>query len=256
MLKSKSVTVFLLGLLAATILYSVVTLQGQDQQNAGGRKQRVGPPSEQEINDFRNQFPTVDFDAPGSSDPKRGAKNRRHNKGGLVSREPAADITGTTAVVEGTFDMPALPVGLSSAVVKGEVLDAKAHLSEDKTNIYSEFTVRVDKVLKRDGSNTIESGGAIAVERVGGNVRYPNGQKLVYRIAGMNAPRAGRSYVLFLKTASEDGDYSLLTGYELNPQGVIPLDDSRQFEIYRGYSEASFLKAIQEALAGLSPTSN
>jgi hypothetical protein len=46
-----------------------------------------------------------------------------------------------------------------------------------------------------------------------------------------------------------DEDYSILTGYELGTEGVVPLDNSRQFQVYQGQNEADFLKAVRDAVS-------
>lgn len=51
---------------------------------------------------------------------------------------------------------------------------------------------------------------------------------------------------LFLKLGDED--YSIPTGYELGGEGVLPLDNSRQFEIHHGKNEAEFLNALRDAV--------
>jgi hypothetical protein len=54
-------------------------------------------------------------------------------------------------VTEESSPEQALPTHISNAVVIGEVTDAKAYLSEDRTSVYSEFTIRVGEVLKKAG---------------------------------------------------------------------------------------------------------
>ena len=129
-------------------------------------------------------------------------------------------------------------------IVVGEILDAQAHLSEDKTNVFSEFTVHVTNQLK---GNTLLTGKDIVVERLGGYVKYADGRKLLYRIGTAGMPRVGGQYVLFLRFSNQE--FSILTGYEFTEQGVEPLDESRQFESLRGLSESAFLSRLNDALS-------
>jgi hypothetical protein len=48
---------------------------------------------------------------------------------------------------------------------------------------------------------------------------------------------------------SVDEDYVIITGYELGADGVMPLDNSRQFERYQGETETDFIKALREAVS-------
>jgi hypothetical protein len=132
----------------------------------------------------------------------------------------------------------------SAVFVIGQVLDGEAHLSEDKTNVFSEFTVRVSNVFKSDVSLP---GTDIVVERLGGYVKYPDGRKLLYRVGTGKMPRVGARYLFFLK-ASPQLDLSILTAYELGPDGVIPLDPSAQFEAFKGKDEAAILAALNKAM--------
>ena len=96
----------------------------------------------------------------------------------------------------------------------------------------------------------------ITASRVGGAVRYPSGKIQKYTVSLLNYPQQDKVYVIFLKR-DELGDYSILTGYEVNGNVVEPLDGQRnlpknepdlQFGIYRGVSLESFRNALQKAL--------
>ena len=151
---------------------------------------------------------------------------------------------------EGDFDFPSLPIAQSTFVVLGRVTGAEAHLSENKKNVYSEFKVLLEKVYKTANSSTVE-GTEITVDRVGGFVRYPKGQTVLYRLSGMNMPVTGERYLFFL--TSKNQDLSILTAYELTDKGVIPLDESSQFEKYRGVTETLLIQNLRDAMAQSSP---
>jgi len=198
--------------------------------------------------DGKKHFPTADFNEVGPSETKKREafkdKQKRHNGLGLVAQNPSDNTSGAVFIPERQFDFPALPVAQSAVIVIGQVLDSEAHLSEDKTNVFSEFTVRVDNVFKSDVSLP---GTAIVVERLGGYVKYPDGRKLLYRVGTGKMPRVGGRYLFFLK-ASPQLDLSILTAYELGTNGVSPLDPSAQFEYFRGKDEAVILAALDKAI--------
>ena len=212
-------------------------------QNAGQEK------AKQKEEESKRHFPVADFNEPDPLDSSKRAlhkqKQKRHNGLGLVDKNPAADTGGGVSLPRGQFDFPALPVAQSDVVVLGEVVEASAHMSEDKTNVYSEFTVRVSTLFK--GSASI-SNSTIVVERIGGFVLYPDGRKLLYRWGTALMPRVGGKFVFFLKNTPQE-DLSILTAYELQDGKICPLDWSGQFESYRGVTEADFLTALNHALA-------
>jgi hypothetical protein len=163
------------------------------------------------------------------------------------------------------FDVPpepALPIAQSDAVVVGEVTDAKALLSEDKTSIYSEFAVIISDVLKNNCSAELSEGYSIDVARYGGAVRFPSGKIVQRGDEGRPFPRLKRRYLFFLKYNNEGQDFSILTAYELRAGRVFPLDgldrDGRAFEAYAAYQrykdsdEATFLNQVRAAIANTS----
>lgn len=154
--------------------------------------------------------------------------------------------------------LTALPVNQSTAVILGEVADASAHLSGDKTGIYSEFIVRLEEVFK-DTTNSLNVGGTLSASRVGGGVQFASGKVQKYTIRQQGMPRKGGRYVLFLKQV-EGGDFLILTGYELSDNRVKPLDgednkdprSSLPFAQYREADQSRLLRDLRTAVqAGL-----
>ena len=154
-------------------------------------------------------------------------------------------------------DMPrevALPVSQSDAVVIGFLNDAKAFLSDDKTDIVSEFTVRVDVVLKDNPLNVLRLGDCITTLRNGGGVRFPSGKIIRTGMWGRPLPKEGRRYLFFLKYNNDEGnDYSILTAYELTAGKVSALDgiagtwDPQYFPYrkYDGADEDAFIREVR-----------
>jgi hypothetical protein len=201
------------------------------------------------------RFPTAAYDEPDLADPQKDKalkeKKLRKNDYRFVARNPPFWQAERIVINEGGIDFPALPVTPSTLIVLGRVTAAEAHLSENKKNVYSEFTVLVEKVFKSASGLSLE-GEEITVDRVGGFVKYPNGQSVLYRISGTNMPLIGERYLLFL-TSKNQQDISILTAYELGAKVVAPLDDSSQFEEYRGMTETVLLDKLREALTKSSP---
>ena len=142
-------------------------------------------------------------------------------------------------------NLPALPVATSAAVIVGQITDAKAYLSNDKTGVYSVFTVQVHEVIKNSSQLSLSTGSSIDVERDGGRVRFPNGRTFIY--VATNMPQVGLRYVLFLTNAQSQSDFQILTGYELREGKVYPLDDLLNLHTYENADETIFLNQLRTA---------
>lgn len=152
--------------------------------------------------------------------------------------------------------LPALPVAQSDAIVLGEITDAQAYLSDDRSGVYSEFTIRVDELLKNSDQSPLAVGNLAVGERPGGKVKFPSGKVQRYGIDKQGMPRVGGRYVLFLKSNGKGQDFTIVTGYELRNGTVFPLDNARSrnggselpFDAYRGANEINFLTSLRNAI--------
>lgn len=221
-----------------TVLF-VIGIEAQQGQEVDKVRQRA----EAEIRALDEQLPIVDVDAPKPSEPaagaKRLAKDRRHNR----SLPPIGERnTIVTTVYHWPADFPPLPVEESATIITGRVLDAKAHISENRSTVYSEVTVKVDEILK----DTTGTGGTLVAEREGGRVRFPSGTIFRYIVDGIGIPKVNHRYLLFLKPLV-DGDFSILTGYQLQDGRVEPLDLTGvvPFAQYKASDETAFLSEVR-----------
>ncbi|MDQ2975694.1 MAG: hypothetical protein M3R69_09830 [Acidobacteriota bacterium] len=198
----------------------------------------------------RLHFPSADYEEREPVDPVKRAlrkeKQKRYDNFHTVAKKPHPGDAEVAAILDDFGPpLPALPLAKSSVIIVGVVLDAQAHLSDNKKNVYSEFTVRLDEVLKTQTS--LPPDNLITLDRQGGFVKYPNGQKVLYRFSGERMPRVGKRYVFFLEYVHSD--YRILTAYELSENRVTPLDDLEQFKEFRGHDEAAFLSTLRDLLA-------
>lgn len=206
--------------------------------------------------DFSN-FPIVDFEAKEPTEPKvkaaRHAKARKYSKkyGGQISEELHQIFTNS----DWDLRLPALPVARSAAIFIGNVVGAEAHLSPDKTAVFSEFSFQIESIVKSDPKRNVEVGETISVERSGGRVRMPSGKLVVSWTNNQNMPKVGGRYVFFLthdfEVAGDTGnDFYLLTGYEFKNGKVLLLDSSLKQEVlaYKGVTESSFLEDLFTSL--------
>ena len=231
--------------ITVSALTTVVTLHGR-----GRTQDAKAPDVRQRKEEQESQVPTVDFDAADPSDPQlralRRKKSARYDNNHFVNKNDASGgATESVFFDEWDSGLPALPAAQSDAVVVGEVTDAQAHLSNDKTGIYSEFKTIIEEVFKNPVS-TLTGGNPVYLERKGGAVRYPSGRRYLYRISGQGMPRVGRRYVFFLRATEVAQTFRIITAYELRGSKVFPLDSAEQFDALTGVEELKFLNRLRE----------
>ena len=236
-------TYFLLVLVVGTVILSTV----RHPQST-----RIAPSSQKNAEDYRKvneRFPTVDYDdREPALDPeknsKRKEKQKRYDDGDLVPSRVEPGVDEATLTLEPHLSFPALPVAESEIVVVGTISTAQANLSESKKNVFSEFTLTVEDVLKTKIQG-VTQGSVLTIDRVGGHVKYPNGQRVLFRITGLNMPQIGGRYLLFLTSTHSRQDISILTGYQLTPDGSIPLDDLSQLASLTGVTEVDIRQRVR-----------
>jgi hypothetical protein len=209
------------------------------------------PPTAKELDDAAT--PIVDLYNSGPVDSDRQRKNSRYDGHHFVEHE-VGPRTGEV-VTEGRGNVADVPVNNSDLVIEGHVTESRAFLSNDKGNVYSEFTVRVTDVLKRAPDLRVIPGDLIVMERAGGRVRYPDGRVIRYGVVGQGSPMKGNKYLLFLSKAGQ-GNYKILTGYELRGNKVFALDGVRinnglgrwPFDKHNGEDYERMRKAAEDAV--------
>jgi hypothetical protein len=230
------------------------------------QKSSTSPALEKAQEDF---YTITEYTAPEPADPQKRELRRARNKRYNMRPEKGVDpnLFRITEERESSFGgppshapvEPSLPVAQSDAVIVGEVADAQAYLTEDKTGIYSEFVIRVDEVLKNSAPTPLVSDGSISAMRGGGAVRFPSGKVIRYGQSYKPLPRVGRRYVFFLKYNNDGGqDFKIITGYELQGSRVLPLDGAplqgivlepyAAYQKYRDADQATFLNEVREAI--------
>lgn len=175
------------------------------------------------------EIPIVDIYAPEPDEPhsKELQQNRSKKYDNAMALledvfEPDANLTQlptTHAPAEN-----ALPVEQSQLVMIGTVTNSKAFLSTDKTNVYSEFTLRLERALKNSSPMELVFGSEIITEREGGRVRFSSGNILRRDTFERGFPQKGSRYLLFLKWSETGKDFLILTGYKLQSGSITPLD--------------------------------
>lgn len=233
------------------LCFALIVLGGNLRISTPQKPGSVQPSTRREF----DHFPIVDFDAQESDDPAsrsaRLARGRKYSHRYLPAISESTDLLFSTA--DWDRGLPALPTARSSAIVIGTVTKSQAYLTEDKTAIYSQFSVFADTVVKNDLETPIAVGHTITVERNGGRVRMPSGKIIVSATTRQNMPQPGSRYAFFLTHDFEvkgdmGKDFYLLTAYAIQGGRVSPLDDTTSGRTYKDVEESFFMKQLLSSI--------
>jgi hypothetical protein len=236
-----------------TIAVTLGTLDSHSQQK--------NPPATPRQDDL-SKYAIVDYDAIGSTMGSEKAREERRIKSERYNGQHW--VIGTPDPADGMVgrydEVPipdAVPATASDLIIIGQITTANAFLSTDKRSVYTEFTVCIDDLLLRgNGSNDTVKGSCLTVDREGGYVRYPNGQKVLYRISGKDLPQVGSTYLLFLTNDKKSANYTVFTGYELTQNSFVPLDREIDLGDLSGMEKSSFIKAVRLKISQSSNSPN
>ncbi len=233
-----------------------ISPHGQGQSAANSGMQKPANVDHIPIVDYENATSSYTSDTDPQMRALRAVKGKRYAtsvKGFIADRD-----TGERPILASryTAPLPALPVKRSAVVALGEVVATQAYLSDDKTGVYSEFTVSIEEVFKDDCLTPVVPGSLVVTERYGGRVSFPSGRVTLYGNREQGMPRQARHYVFFLERL--DQQYSILTAYELLSGRVYPLDGKNApggegsnwaGDAYQGADAKRFLSDVQNAIA-------
>jgi len=193
-----------------------------------------------------NHFPIAEFSSSQPSDSKRRARGEKRNKS---KWNVDSDTLSDSTVIVDSVDvyLNAFPTRQAAAVVVGTITEAKAYLSNDKTGVYSTFSVLIEEVLKNPGK--LKIGDLVEAEREGGCVKFPSGRVHLYMVSEQDMPRLGSRYVLFLTETNSESVFEILTGYGLREGSVYPLDDLPKSRFYENATLTKFLNDLKANLA-------
>jgi len=207
----------------------------------------------QAIKDDRDlsKYGSVEYDKndPDRLDSRRVTISQRYDNDHWVYSRVHPETGGVGRIKEEP-PPPLIPVDESACIVIGRVGKVEAFLSNDKHGVYSEFTINIDEVLKKDGLK--KARGYVVADREGGVVVYPGGQRVRYANSDQDIPVRGTQYLFFLTTDSVSPNYRILTSYELTTNGFRQMEMGQSLGEFKDANKDTFLKAIRRRLAPLS----
>lgn len=246
------------GIVAIVVLSTIVISFGPPDSNTTETMWNVSTATPTpELQDTRDlsKYGLVEYNSPPIANPREWERrqriNQKYDKQGWVART-ASPGTGGIGKITDDPPPPLFPTEESPLILLGEVVKVTAHLSNDKEGVYSEFTIRVDEVLK----NTCEKNkpDRVMAEREGGVVVYPNGQRIRYQNSDRGLPQLGSKYLFFLTKQGDNPNYEILTSYLFTSEGIWQMEMGSPFDEFKAMSKAAFLETIRAKIAR--PTRN
>jgi hypothetical protein len=234
-----------------TLAISLGTLESHSQQSSTNQSSATPTPNNDGSEGWL-KYAIVDYDAPLPANAvereERRLKNKRYDNQDWVFKNPHTNTGGI-----GRFDekepVPLFPVNESDLVIVGKISNAAAYLSNDKSGVYSEFTIRVDQILKNDVSKKVETGNSVIADREGGGIRYPSSQKVFYENSTKELPQVGREYVFFLASDKKNPNYEILTLFELNDSRIIRLNYEHNFRDFENVGKQNFIETVRKKIS-------
>ena len=244
------------GLLLLILVAIAIAMPGLSQKMPSVAKEKIYK---------QRVLPIVDFLERQANDAKVFSKQKekasRYDRQSSQPIQEAYMVSGRVWSTAWSKDLTALPFNKSDVVLIGGVMGSRAHLSNDKTGIYSEFEVQVEEILKDNVKESVHPGTSIYLERFGGAVRFSSGVIQRYETTGQGMPTVGQRYLFFLKRIN-GRDFEIVTGYQFDGELVAPLDGSiveegkgrYPFDVYQGSDVSTFLRTVR-TLANQQPSS-
>jgi hypothetical protein len=211
----KPITLFVI-LVAATSITASGAQQGQRQGTHDSATGACGT-----VQSTAEVFDLASVPSMSPDEATRLAKAKRYDEGkvDLTTLRP-----GEVLIDQYWPRIEVMPVSGSASVIVGVVLGLQAYLSNDRSRIYTEITVRIEEVLKSDKGNMI---GTVILDKLGGALHMKEGRIVrdPLHICYLGNVRCGARYVFFAKKTHDGMDLEMQKAYELRGGEVYELTD-------------------------------
>ena len=136
------------------------------------------------------------------------------------------------------------------------MIKVQPYLSSDRSRIYTEITIAVEDLLKRNEQNRVAGNKSVVIDRLGGALKLKTGQIVRdgIQIDNLGHLQFDKRYVVFARATNDGNDLSLIKSYEL-VDGKVFTNDSHPRRLISTLTsvpltwddEAAFLHAVREA---------
>ncbi len=135
----------------------------------------------------------------------------------------------------------------SATVVLATVTQAQSRLSGDRRNLYTEWMAKVEEIWEQFGPPGLEPGAELLMNRIGGAIRMPSGEKFETTVVGLSGPLyANRRYVLFLRYRPKQQWFNLEKAWEIQGGRMIAVDPEDGWSAWQGASVAAYRNAYNK----------
>jgi hypothetical protein len=240
------------GVVSLVVLFTVAVslniFESYGQENSLQQSKATPTPEIKDIRDL-SKYGSVDYNAPQIENSAEWEKRRkisqRYDNQDWVFKSQSAEPGGVGKITEDT-PPPLFPIDESPLVVVGEITTVDTFLSNDKGGVYTEFTIRVDEVLKDNGGKNRKK---IVADREGGVVVYPNGARVMYQSSDRALPLLGSKYLFFLMKDELSPNYEILTSYYFDGNRIWQMEQGRPFEEFKNVNKTDFIEAVRNKIA-------
>lgn len=181
-------------------------------------------------------------------------EEKYRNMEGLIRRDvtnlsdDSSAIGGLATTTTEESGGVALPAHDSSVVVIGTVVSSASHIASNKHLVYSDYQLRVKKLLKGSNVDFGSEQSDIDVLLFGGGIRFPTGYTQYFVIHGVGFLENGKDYLLFLWRSTKGmRAYDVLGAYLLQRQEVYPIVVGQK-GAYAGTAVHEFESAVTSAI--------
>lgn len=240
----------------ALLIITALSLGASDNYGQKDDLQQSEKTPTPEVKDTRDlsKYGSIKYDAPQIEnvqewERRRKISQRYDNQGWVI--KPVHPNTGGVGKITEDPPPPLFPIDESALIIVGEVEKVTAFLSNDKGGVYSEFTIRVEEILKNEEKRRPKK---VIADREGGVVIYSNDQRVMYQSSQQELPLLGSKYLFFLTKDELSPNYVILTSYDLNNNGVRQMEMGRRFDEFKNVSKTAFIEVVRNKIGNHSPS--
>ena len=179
------------------------------------------------------------------SDPRqrqwRLDKCKRYNKNSPFS---LLDTSERSVHVD-SFPNDIFPFSTSSLVILGTIEGAQSFLSENKTNVYTEYIIRIEEVFKNSVGLILKPTNLINVDIEAGSLRLSSGLIVKQEIVNLIMPEIGQRGVFFLNLGNGGSDLYLRRGFEITDNYILQLDNPSNSTQFIDFSNVQFIETVR-----------
>jgi hypothetical protein len=166
------------------------------------------------------------------------------------ARRPSEATSLLTNFIDTVGHAWPLPVQICDAVVIGSPIATDVRISEDRTYVYSRFSLQVSEVLKRSKKADIQPGSEIAAVQIGGRIRFPSGHMETFILTRHGFLDLGQKYFIFVwRPRTSIDTYVASEAYLIQDGLIFSISAVADASAYEGMPLKDFEVKVRTAIA-------